>query len=313
MKSIKKLLNPLKGDNKIRLFGLLTLLITLWLMLYLIPELFVSIFNTFLGNLILLTIFLLTFMYNRLYGITIGLTLIILYRFTHLLKEGFTENSKVDFLKIQNTINKENIFDLNVIQTQATQEELDYFNKNSMWPWSQQTIDLYIKAISTNPFIRTLPEDDVNYKRTIYNEASILRLLSYQTKEGQFLLNGVLIKNDNSVEELPSGFGEFPYKSGLMKDKTYDIIKCNLSNNSLERKTYTGKGIFGQQTTKTTEVDYNNLENIIPDFKFVKSKCNPCNAVKSVPEYSCPFDIKTQDKSPFISDVWKTLWNINFL
>lgn len=310
MKYIKNLFN--NDNNKIRLFGLLTSLITLWLVLYLIPELFVSIFNTLLGNLILLTIILLTFMYNRLYGITIGLILIILYRFTHLLKEGFTENSKLDFLKIQNTINKQNIFDLNVIQTQASQEELDYFNKNGMWPWSQQTIDLYTKAISKNPFIRTLPEDAVKYTRTLYNEAAILRILSYQTKEGQFLLNGVLIKNHNSVEELPSGFGEFPYESELMEDKTYDIIKCNLSNNSLERNTYTGKGIFGQQTKKITIVDYNDLENIIPDFKFVKNPCNPCNALKSVPNYSCPFDIKIQDKSPFISDVWKTLWNINF-
>jgi hypothetical protein len=310
MKSIKNLFN--NDNNKIRLFGLLTTLITLWLVLYLIPELFVSIFNTLLGNLILLTIFLLTFMYNRLYGIIIGLTLIMLYRFSHLLKEGFTEKSELDFLRIQNTINKQNIFDLNVIQTQATQEELDYFNKNGMWPWSQQTIDLYTKAISKNPFIRTLPEDAVNYTRTIYNQASILRILSYQTKEGQFLLNGVLIKNQNSVEELPSGFGEFPYESGLIEDRTYDIIKCNLSKNSLERKTYTGKGIFGQQTNKIESVDYNHLENIIPDFKFVKSPCNPCNALKSVPDYSCPFDIKIEDKSSFISDVWKTLWNINY-
>jgi hypothetical protein len=307
MKSIKNLIN---NNNKIRLFGLLSILITLWLILYLIPEFFVSLFNTLLGNLILLVTLLLTFMYNRFYGIIIGLLFILLYRFSRLSREGFTEQSTHDFLKIQNTINRQNIFDMNIIKTQASQQELDYFNKNGIWPWSQQTIDLYTKAISSNPFIRTLPEDAVKYTRTLYNEAAILRILSYQTKEGQFLLNGVLIKNPYSVEELPSGFGDFPYESGLSKNKTYDTIKCNLSNNSLERITYTGQGIFGQQTKKVTHVDYKDLENIIPDFKFIKKPCNPCKAMKSIPDYSCPFDIKVEDKSPFISDVWKKLWNI---
>jgi hypothetical protein len=249
-------------------------------------------------------------MHSRFYGIIICLLFIFLYRFSQLSREGFTEKSKEDFLRIQNTINKQKIFDLNIIQTQATQQELDYFNKNGMWPWSQQTIDLYIKAIRTNPFIRTLPEDSVKYTRTLYNESAILRILSYQTKEGQFLLDGVLIKNPYSVEELPSGFGDFPYESGLSENKTYDTIKCNLSNNSLERITYTGEGIFGQQTKKVTSVDYNDLENIIPDFKFIKDPCNPCVAMKNVPDYSCPFDIKVKDKSPFISEVWKNLWNV---
>lgn len=309
MNSIKKIFND---NNKIRLFGILSILITLWLILYLIPELFVSLFNTLLGNLILLTSFLLIFMYNRLYGLMIGLILIILLRFSRLSKEGFTESSKKDFLKIQNTINKQNVFDLNVIQTQATQEELDYFNKHGMWYWSQKTIDLYQDAVSNNPYIRTLPEDAVKYTRTVYNENAILRVLSYQTKEGNFLLNGILIKNPFSVEELPSGFGEFPYESGLTEDKTYDIIKCNMSDsdNSLERITYTGEGIFGQQTKKVTPINYKELENIIPNFKFINKPCNPCKAMGSIPDYTCPFDLKVEGKSPFISDIWKTLWNI---
>jgi hypothetical protein len=336
--SIKKLIND---ENKTKVIGLLTILISIWLVLYFIPELFVSLFNTLLGNLILIVMTLLIYMNNRIYGLGTGLLFILLFRFSRLsrkesfsvnidgtftinnaedqdnMNNGFTQDSKLNFLKIQNTINKQKVFDMNVIRSQASQEELDYFNKNGMWPWSQKVIELYQEAVKHNPYIRTLPEMSTNYARTIYNEAAILRLLSYQTKEGQFLLNGVLVKDQsgNDKEDLPSGFGEFGYKAGLIGNLSDDIIKCNLkddSNPTLERITYTGKGgIFGEQTEKVTPVDYKDLEKLIPGFTFLNSSCNPCKSMADIPDYSCPFRLKVKNKSPFISDVWQYLWNIN--
>jgi hypothetical protein len=326
-------------ENKTKVIGLLTILIAIWLVLYFIPEVFISLFNTLLGNLILLVSVLLIYMNNRVYGLIIGLIFLVLLRFSQLSKrEGFTlngtfsindseqtniptgsftNNSKLDFLQIQNTINKQKVFDMNTIATQASQEELDYFNKNGMWPWSQKVIDLYEESIRRNPYIRTIPKQATNYARTQYNEAAILRILSYQTKEGQFLLNGVLIKDPsgNPSEDLPSGFGEFGYSSGLLGNRSDDVIKCNLkddSNPTLERTTYTGKGgIFGEQNEKVTTIDYNDLESLIPGFKFLSSPCNPCKAMSAIPDYSCPFNLKVKNKSPFISDVWQYLWNIN--
>jgi hypothetical protein len=95
-----------------------------------------------------------------------------------------------------------------------------------------------------------------------------------------------------------------------------DIIKCNMknstSNPTLERITYTGKGgIYGEQTSTTNPVDYNDLENIIPGFTFLSKPCNPCGAINETPDYSCPFQLKVKNNSPFISDVWQYLWNIN--
>jgi len=314
--------NIINEENRTKIIGFLTILILLWLVLYFIPEVFTSLFNTFLGNLILFTISILTLMYDLKYGIIISLILIIIYRFSQLskTKEGFTWNKKStqDFLQIENTINRNSIFDINMIQNnQASQEELEYFNKNGMWPWSQKTIELYREAINSNPYIRTYSGDAVNHARTIYNEAAILRIISYQTKEGEFLLNGVLIKDPsgNKMEDLPNGYGEFPYKSGLIGNKSDDVIKCNMNKrngSTLERIRYTGKGgIYGEQTSKTTSVDYNDLENIIPGFKFLNGPCNPCGAINEKPDYSCPFQLKVKNKSPFISDVWQHLWNIN--
>jgi hypothetical protein len=324
---MKQLKNIINNENKIKLIGLLIILILLWFVLYLLPELFNTLFNTFLGNLILITMLLLVSIYNLQYGIILSIIFIVIFRFSHLsknsdLKEGFVWNQKstLDFLKIQNSINRQKIFDVNMIQeNQASQEELDYFNKNGKWPWSQTTIKLYENAVKKNPFIRTLPEDSVNYTRTIYNEAAILRIISYQTKEGQFLLDGVLVGNPsgNKYEDLPNGFGDFALSkdSGLLENRSDDVIKCNMKNSNdstLERITYTGKGgIFGEQTTKISPVDYTNLEKIIPGFSFLNGPCNPCGAVNENPDYSCPFSLNVDNKPSVVSGVWQNLWGIN--
>lgn len=312
-KSIKNIINE---ENKTKLIGLLTILITLWLVLYLIPDILSRLLYTLLGNLILVIMVILISTYNIRYGLFVGLILIILYRVLNL-KEGFTWNEKStqDFLQIQNTINRNTIFDVNMIQeNQASQEELDYFNKNGMWPWSQNTIDLYKEAINSNTFVRTYSKDAVNYARTKYNEAAILRIISYQTKEGQFLLNGVLVTSPsgNPKENLPNGFGDFAYESGLLDDRRDDIIRCNMKNpdnSKLERITFTGKGgIFGEQTNQITPVDYNDLEKKIPGFKFLNGSCDPCGALNENPDYSCKYSLDIKGVKPGISNVWKKLW-----
>ena len=279
-KNIKKMLNE---ENQTKLIGLLTILIALWLVLYFIPELFATLFNTLLGNLILILASILTFSYNLKTGAILSLILILLYRFSTLTKvEPFTDASLQDFLLIENTINRQKIFDTNILSTQASQEELDYFNSHGMWPWSQSTTDLYINATNSNPYIRTYSKDAINYARSIYNEAAILELLSNQTNEGLFKINGVQVPNPqgNPKEELPNGFGDFAYTSGLLDDMRNDVIKCNLDTNELERTRYNGTGgIFGEQLKSVSSVDYNNLEDIVPGFSFINEPCNPCQSV----------------------------------
>ena len=278
-KNIKKILNE---ENQTKLTGLLTILVALWLVLYFIPELFASLFNTLLGNLILILTCILTFSYNLKTGAMLSLIIIILYRILKVSNtESFTDSSLKDFLLIENTINRQKIFDTNILQKQASQEELDYFNLHGMWPWSQSTTDLYINATNSNPYIRTYSRDAINYARSIYNEAAILELLSNQTNEGLFKINGVQVPNPqgNPKEQLPNGFGDFPYTSGLLDDRRDDVIKCNLDTNQLERTRYNGKGgIFGEQLTVVTPVDYNNLSSIIPGFSFINEPCNPCSS-----------------------------------
>ena len=317
----KKIKEFTTDENKNIIIGLLTILILIWLVMYLIPSFFVSLFDTFLGRIILVFIVIIVGLNNYRYGLMLGLILIIFTRFVDIIrtkngKEGFelSQISQSNFLHIQNTINPKIVFDMEIIKRQASQEELDYFLKNGMWPWSQEVIDLYTEAVNKNPFIRTYSGDSVNYARKIYNQAAILQLMSIETKEGNFLISGVQINGGpkNDLEDLPSGYGDFGYQSGLIKHMN-PVIKCNIDDNgnaSLEKTVYTGKGgIFGEQTSKKNPVDYNNLESEIPGFKFLNGPCDPCKAVNfSSQDYLCPYSLDIKGVEPGASGVWKYLW-----
>ena len=255
------------------LIGIIGICIFLWV--------FPQVFDTLLGNFILVLFFILVISYNVKYGVLFAVIVIFLYKFS-IQREGFswTENSKRDFLLIQDTIHPHKVFDTNMIsKNQASQEEVDYFNKNGRWPWSDKTKELYLKAITANPYVK---------------------------------IDGVKVaSNGGSEEELPSGFGDFPYKSGLKTDLSKDVIRCNMNNYSLERIHYMGRdGIYGAQTSMKMPVEYGDLENIIPGFKFVNGPCNPCGAFKEKPEYNCPFELKVREDDTGISSIWKTLWGL---
>lgn len=288
-----------RNDIKTKLIGLFTLLLALWSLIYFIPETFVLLFNTLLGNLMLIIAIILVYMTNRIYGIIGGIVLFIVYRFSRLLTttERFTSDSQSQFLQIQNTINKQSHFDMNVIGQQATQQELDYFNEHGMWYWSPDVIHIYEDAVNHNPYIRTIPEQSTNHARTIYNQHAIIRILANQSKEGQFLLTGVSLSPSLSSPPSPSsGIGTFSHNSTAGSD----VIKCNMSTNQLER-THHGE--------KTTEVDYTQLESIIPGFSFLNEPCNPCNALSETPDYSCAYNLKLKHRDT-PSRIWNYLWGL---
>jgi len=304
--------------NKTKLIGLITILFIFWSILYLIPGILFSLFNTFLGKCILLLSVLFIFISDKIYGFFYFIILVIFYRLLFIqTKETFTlsDQSKNNFILLQHTINPNNIFDTNILEGQVNQQELDYYNQHGIWPWSQDVIDLYVKAVERNPYVRTYSGDAILNMRKIYNQTAILKILSYQTKEGKMLLTGVQVPNPNGnpYEDLPSGFGDFGYNSGLISNLSNDVVKCNSINNysELERIKYTGKGgIFGEQNTEITKVDYNELEDIIPGFTFIKGACNPCGPLNQNSDYSCPFELKVKGDED-ISNVWKKLWNIS--
>jgi len=314
--------NPIKWIKKIPqeknlIMGLFMLFIVLWAILYLIPGIFTLLFSTFLGNIIILLFIVLVSIKNIKYGLGIIIIFVILHRISIMskpIKEGFqwSQQTSDDFLQLEKTINPNIIFDLNITQQQASEDEVKYLLENGYWPWSTEVQDLYMNASMNNTFIRNDPGDSLKKAQTIYNQAAILELLSLQTKEGSFLLNGIAIDISNNQTNEQA---EYAYTSGLIP-KYNSIIKCNTNdrtNTSMEQIFYGGiNSILNTRLKKIVPLDYNDLENKIPGFQFVNSPCNPCMALNAPPQYTCPFTLKTKNSQDGkISSVWQYLWNIN--
>jgi len=213
-----KFKNLFNQDNKIILIGLLSLLIIFWIILYIIPSFFISLFNTILGNLILLTSLILITSQDLKYGISVAIILIILYRISHIkanFKERFTwsKESNNKFIELQNSINPGIVFDTKEIQNQASQEEVDYFLKNSMWHWSKDTEKLYKELLEKNTYVRTDPDDAINKAKTKYNQTIIMEILSLQSDA----LKRNKIVNINTDNR--NGLGSYPYEAGLISQQ----------------------------------------------------------------------------------------------
>lgn len=319
--------NPLnnKNINNKNIIILLSILFVLlfWILYYFVPNVIVSFFfKSFLGNLILLIIAVFVAIKNYRYGIPLLVFFILLILFVpnHFnFKEGFywDAKTKTDFLNVQQTLNRNAVFDLESIQKQASKKEVDYLLKNNMWPWSQQTKNLYEASILNNPYVRTYPKNSTTEARKMYNENVILEILADQTKEGRFFSTGVEINKGSNMEA--DGVGNFGYNSGLITNLYNPIIKChpktpNSNQYVLKSEEYIGDdGITGEHIILTKDVDINNLENIIPGFTFLKEPCNPCSAVayNNDPKYDCPFSLNIKNTKTGITPVWKYLWDID--
>jgi hypothetical protein len=177
---------------------------------------------------------------------------------------------------------------LKVLQEQASPEEAEELLKNGHWPWSQDTQKKYFEAVWQNPIIKFYPGAALEYAMKLYNETAAKRLLSWNTKEGQFLLYG-----------------------GKSSDGS--LIKCsnNTENSSIQKTTLHGYNLWnGYKNTTTTDISNENIPKEMPGFSFVNKPCNPCVILDDPTNYSCPFRLNVEGDSE-VSDIWKQLWNIN--
>lgn len=145
---------------------------------------------------------------------------LIRYCIEYYIKEPFTSKSAHDYLQLQAIMNPQLKFDVNQIQQYTSQSEMDYFIQHSKWQWSQKTIDLYLHAIKLNPYIRTSPEDSLNRMQTEYSEGAILRILSYNSPEGAYLLKNC--KNTMNTN------GENAYLSDDLNNNCDPCVALNL-------------------------------------------------------------------------------------
>ena len=223
--------------------------------------------------------------------VVIGLFILFRLRGGNNVKEGFTwsQDLVTRFTKFQDTVNlNDHQFNMKVLQEQASPEEAESLLKNGRWPWSKDTQKQYFEAVWQNPMIKFYPGAALEYAMKLYNETAAKRLLSWNTKEGQFLLYG-----------------------GKSSDGS--AIKCsdNTENNSsIQKTTLHGYNLWnGYKNTTTTDISNENIPNEMPGFSFVNKPCNPCVTLDDPTNYSCPFRLNVEGDNE-ISDIWKHLWNV---
>jgi hypothetical protein len=203
------------------------------------------------------------------------------------------------FGRYQDTVNLNNSqYNMSVLQDQASEEEVKYLLSTGYWPWSEDTKKQYVEAMWQNPIIKFTPDAALNYAMKLYNETAVKRLLSWNTKEGQFLLYGT---NDNGTE----------VESDNNENSKKNIFKCSDDSNPiLQKTTMNGYNLFnGFKNTTTVDIPLEDIPVEVSGFSFVNSPCNPCSALNEVPDYNCAFKLNVKGNDE-ISDVWKTLWSI---
>ena len=290
------------NNNTTMLLGLLCLLVGLWLLLYVIPGLLFSLFHTFLGNLILLLLLILVGSQNAPLALLLGVCVIIFYRFS-LLKEGFTEDSTNEFLRLQQTVNPQLVYDMSNLAQQVNQSDLDNYLQDGTWKWSEDVQDLYRESVKKNPYVRSNVElGDIEDASKIYNEKVMMDILALQNKEGQLLANGMTVLDVDKIER--DGLGSYSMSSGLQPFNVGDsVIKCDGSR-GMEQVKYVGQeSTFATPLYEKSILKNEELEKVIPGFKFTSGVCNPCSGLDG--DYSCPF---TVDSFGGTSNVWKYLW-----
>ena len=217
------------------------------------------------------------------YIFLILILILFIFIFGNNVREGFTwsTSSIQDFLLFQKTVNPQVQFNMQMIQEQASEDELSHLLKDGYWPWSDELKYLYMDGVAHNKILKINPAYSMEYVRKIYNEKAAKQLVSWNTKEGQFLLNGVKIKDGS--------------------------IKCDDTNGNISMKKTVENGYNLWNGYKNIQTKDASLPDDIPGFSFIKEKCNPCLALNN--DYSCPFKININgDES--VSEVWSNLWNI---
>ena len=227
------------------------------------------------------------------------------------LVEGFvwSKDTVNQFNKYQETVNlNDSQFNMRVLQEQASEDEAKELLRTGYWPWSEDTKKQYMEGVSQNTMLKFEPEEALDYAMKLYNETAANRLLSWNTKEGQFLLYGIKLDNRTNLNNSGNIIGIDSDGNAISDEGKIiqkSVIKCSDDPKSvLQKTTINGYNLFNGYKNTTT-VDIHPKE--VPGFSFVRGECNPCSPFYS--DFSCPFKLNVEGNNE-ISDVWKELWRI---
>jgi len=182
-------------------------------------------------------------------------------------------------------------FDMQSVQQQVTPSEATMYLETGSWKWNSEVEDIYRENISQNRILSVDVEASLLSAKQIYNETAIKELLSWNSKEGSFILGGATIGH-----------------SKQMPKNVNNQVRCS-PDGKMKQIIYKGyDGINGARVAQVTDItDYATVPKIVDGFKFVGEPCNPCVAMNN--DYSCPFVLNTGNGFS-MSAIWKILWGL---
>jgi hypothetical protein len=211
------------------------------------------------------------------------------------LKEGYVSSTWSEkliqqFLTYQYYHNPNYIFDINIIQKQASSKEVEDYLKNGKWNWSPQVENIYKKYIYNAPFVSFDEKSSIENAKKIYNEKAITDLMSWNSKEGYFILNGAVL---GQSKNLPKNIN--------------NQIKCNTKGQMMKIINKDVDIYPGYMIQEKTILPFEDIPKTLTGFQFIDGPCNPCIQEKN---NTCKFKLNIGDGGE-ISSIWKYLWGLN--
>jgi hypothetical protein len=212
-----------------------------------------------------------------------------------------------DFLAFQLRQNPGLLFDMDIIQQQASESEVKELLRTGKWKWSERTIQIYKDVLSRNNYIKRAPLQAIDVDQTIYNQDAILHILGLNEPEGRFLLYGVRTRNEGAISDY-NGRGTYGISSGLVHPDIYsNSIKCNKGKLQIQKFKGYNKGLTGEAMFEMEDLAPEKLPKVYKDFSFINQPCNPCVGLEFPYNNSCAFSVKPDKR---VSPAWEKIWGL---
>lgn len=196
-------------------------------------------------------------------------------------REGFvwSKQTLADFKQFQRE-NDENVYqyNMNIIQDQASDEDVADLVRTGHWKWSNETKKQYKDVIAHHPILKITPDAALLVAQKKYPENAIKQSLYWNSPEGKFVLYG-----GNLGSTLKVGLEKISNTLRCVLDKDDGITK-------MVKTVYMGFNRWnGFKNSTSTIVKNEDIPEVMPGFSFENGACNPCGALDN--DYSCKFKI----------------------
>ena len=225
-------------------------------------------------------------------------------------KEGFvwSDELKKKFDVYQKTENdNRNQYNIDILQQQASPEEAEQLLATGYWPWSNDTAYEYMDSVWRNKVIKMNVGEALDYAKKTYNETAAKSLLSWNTKEGKFLLYGGKGRDKNTIIKCSSDENNRASMQKVIKNPDSPVPIVVPIDNVFIPYEMPGFFFIKNDNKKDKRDKRDNPDKQDNPDSSEADVCNPCVALHG--DYSCPFALKMKGDEN-VSYIWSHLFHL---